>query len=72
MRIDSEAEGDMAKKKAGRKVKTEERIDIRLRVDADFQRRVQEAADRQGNPVAAFIRAAVAKELDRLDKESAE
>lgn len=49
-------------------MKTEEKIDIRLRVDADFQQRVQEAADQEGNSVAAFIRTAVVEKLKRIEK----
>ena len=51
----------------GRKkiMKTEEKIDIRLRVDGELQQRIQTAADQEGNSVAAFIRAAVVKELKR-------
>lgn len=55
-----------------KKVKTEERIDVRLRVDGDLHRRIQEAADQEGNSIAAFIRSAVVKELKRREKESAE
>ena len=61
-------EGDMGRKK----VKTEEKIDIRLRVDSELQRRIQAAADEEGNTVAAFIRAAVGKELKRREKEAGE
>ncbi len=57
----------------GRKrVKTEEKIDIRLRVDSDLCERIQNAADQEGNSVAAFIRAAVVKELNRREREAAE
>jgi uncharacterized protein (DUF1778 family) len=55
-----------------KKVKTDEKVDIRLRVDADLARRVQEAADQEGNSVAAFIRAAVVKELKRREREGVE
>jgi predicted HicB family RNase H-like nuclease len=53
-----------------KKMKTEEKIDIRLRVDGDLHRRIQEAADQEGNSVAAFIRAAVVKELKRREHEN--
>ncbi len=52
-----------------KKMKTEEKIDIRLRVDGDLHQRIQDAADQEGNSVAAFIRAAVVKELKRREKE---
>jgi uncharacterized protein (DUF1778 family) len=52
-----------------KKVKTREKIDIRLRMDADLQRRIQAAADEEGNTVAAFVRAAVVKELKRRERE---
>jgi predicted HicB family RNase H-like nuclease len=51
-----------------KKMKTEEKFDIRLRVDADLHERIQGAADQEGNSVAAFIRAAVVKELNRREK----
>jgi predicted HicB family RNase H-like nuclease len=55
----------------GRKrVKTEEKIDIRLRVDSELHERIQTAADQEGNSVAAFIRAAVVKELKRREREA--
>ena len=50
-------------------MKTEEKIDIRIRVDEDLQQRIQAAADLEGNSVAAFIRSAVVKELNRRDSE---
>jgi predicted HicB family RNase H-like nuclease len=62
----------MAKKKATGKMKLDEKIDIRLRVDGDLHQRIQEAADQEGNSVAAFIRSAVVKELKRREKESSE
>jgi predicted HicB family RNase H-like nuclease len=60
----------MAKKK--RKMKTEEKIDIRLRVDDELHRRIQAAADQEGNSVAAFIRSAVVRELKRREREATE
>jgi predicted HicB family RNase H-like nuclease len=58
------------KKKA--KMETEEKIDIRLRVDGDLHARIQAAAAQEGNSLAAFIRSAVVKELKRREKEAAE
>jgi predicted HicB family RNase H-like nuclease len=52
-----------------KKMKTEEKIDIRLRVDSELHQRIQDAADQEGNSVAAFIRSAVVKELKRQEKE---
>lgn len=46
-----------------------DRIDIRLRVDPELHRRIQAAADQEGNSVAAFIRSAVVKELKRRESE---
>lgn len=43
------------------------KIDIRFRLDDDLYRRVKDAADREGNSVAAFIRSAVAEELKRRE-----
>ena len=48
-----------------KKMKTDEKVDIRLRVDVEFQQRVQEAADQEGNSVAAFIRTAIVEKLKR-------
>jgi uncharacterized protein (DUF1778 family) len=50
-----------------KKMKTEEKVDIRLRVDAEFQARVQAAADQEGNSVAAFIRTAIVEKLKRIE-----
>ncbi|MHC5538535.1 YlcI/YnfO family protein [Singulisphaera rosea] len=55
-----------------KKVRTEDKIDIRLRVDEDLHNRIQAAADQEGNSVAAFIRSAVVKELKRREKEASE
>jgi uncharacterized protein (DUF1778 family) len=55
-----------------KKVKAEEKVDIRLRVDSDLHDRIQAAADQEGNSVAAFIRAAVVKELKRREREESE
>lgn len=55
-----------------KKMKTEEKIDIRLRVDGELHRRIQAAADQEGNSVAAFIRSAVVRELKRREKEGDE
>lgn len=52
-----------------KKMKAEERFDIRLRVDGELHARIQEAADQEGNSIAAFIRAAVVKELKRRERE---
>jgi hypothetical protein len=52
-----------------KKMKVAEKIDIRLRMDGELQRRIQAAADQEGNSVAAFIRATVVKELNRRDRE---
>lgn len=62
----------MGRKKVKAKMKVEEKIDIRLRVDGDLHQRIQAAADQEGNSVAAFIRSAVVKELKRREKEAAE
>jgi predicted HicB family RNase H-like nuclease len=51
------------------KAKAMEKIDIRLRVDAELHRRIAAAADQEGNSVAAFIRSAVVKELKRRERE---
>jgi uncharacterized protein (DUF1778 family) len=51
---------------------TEEKTDIRLRVDAELQQRIQAAADAEGNSVAAFIRSAVVRELKRREREAQE
>lgn len=50
-------------------VMARERIDICLQVNGNLYRRIREAADQEGNPIAAFIRSAVAKELKRREKD---
>lgn len=55
-----------------KKMKTAEKIDIRLRVDSDLHERIQAAADQEGNSVAAFIRSAVVKELNRRERDAGE
>jgi hypothetical protein len=40
-------------------------IDIRLLIDGDLYRRIQAVADREGNSVAAYIRAALSRDLKR-------
>ena len=62
----------MAKKKARAKMKTEERLDIRLRVDGELHEEIQEAAGQDHCSIAAFIRAAVVKELKRRKRETTE
>ncbi len=57
----------MAKKRAKHVTETETRMDIRLRVDSDLHDRIKAVADREGNSVAAFIRATVVRELDRRE-----
>lgn len=70
MRILGRPEGEpMERKKAKSNMK---KVDIRLRVDAEFQKRIQELADRDMTTVAAIIRAAVIRDLKRIEKESAE
>lgn len=53
-----------------KKMKANEKFDVRLRVDEALHRQLQGAADEEGNSVAAFIRAAVVKELKRRQKEA--
>jgi predicted HicB family RNase H-like nuclease len=55
-----------------KKMKVSEKVDIRLRVDASLHDRIQTAADQEGNSVAAFIRAAVVRELTRREREASE
>ncbi len=62
---DTEAsEGIMGRKK----MKTDDKVDIRLRMDGDLHQRIFDAAEQEGNSVAAFIRSAVVKELKRREK----
>ena len=51
-----------------KKVKTEEKIDIRLRVDEKFRAKIQAAADEDQTTVAAFIRALIVREFKRREK----
>lgn len=43
------------------------KIDIRLRMDIDLHKRIKKEATKEGNSVAAFIRSAVVKELNRRE-----
>lgn len=47
----------------------DDKVDVRLRMDADFAQAIQAEADRDQIAVAAFIRQVVAKELDRRKAE---
>lgn len=49
---------------------TQEKIELRMRLNADLHSRIQAEADREGNPVAAFVRGAVIEKLDRIRRES--
>jgi predicted HicB family RNase H-like nuclease len=53
----------------GRKKKDAATFDVRLRFDLVFHQRIKRAADRDNNPVNAFIRTAVSEKLERLEKE---
>lgn len=53
-----------------KKMKTEDKFDIRLRVDESLHQRIAKAADEAELSVAAFIRTSVVKELRRLEQES--
>lgn len=55
----------MAKKKAGSKMNTEAKVDIRLRVDVEMERRIRAQAEADGNSVAAYIRRAVMQRVER-------
>jgi hypothetical protein len=54
-----------------KKMKTEDKIDIRMRVSEELRQRISEAASEDESTVAAFIRSAVVKELRRRDQEGA-
>lgn len=60
----------MGRKKMA-KTKTDEKPEIRLRVDGAFLQRIQEAADQESNSVASFVRSALLRELKRREKEDA-
>lgn len=55
-----------------KKMKTGEKVEIRLRVDESLADRIQKAADQEGNSIAAFVRSATVKELERREKGRAE
>jgi hypothetical protein len=55
-----------------KKMKVDEKVDIRLRVDTSLAERIQAAADQEGNSVAAYIRAAVVRDLKRREREDSE
>lgn len=62
----------MGRKKVTTKTKSDQKIDIRLRVDVDLERQIRDLAEQEGNSVAAFIRSAVVKEIRRRQKEAGE
>lgn len=47
----------------------EKYFELRLRIDSNLRRRIQEAADTEGNSLASFVRSAVVKELKRRERE---
>lgn len=61
--------GTMPTASARPKSKSEGKMELRLRVDADLHDRIQAAADSDGNPASAFIRVAIVRELKRREKE---
>lgn len=50
---------------------SDDRGEIRIRLDADAKRRIKAMAEADGNSVAAFVRAATMRELVRREKEDA-
>ena len=52
----------------GRKRKTDERFDLRIRVDEKLHERIKKAADAEGNAVASFVRALVVRELNERER----
>ncbi len=58
----------------GRKkvTKSAEKVDVRLRMDADFAAVIQTEVDRDQIAVAAFIRQAIVKEIERRRAERGE
>lgn len=52
-----------------KKMKTGEKVDLRLRVDSDLARQIQRLADEDRTTVAAFVRALIVKELKQRKKE---
>ena len=51
-----------------KKMKTGEKFDVRLRMDEALHKRIAEAAKAEGNSIAAFIRSAVVKELNKYER----
>lgn len=47
-----------------KKVKTEEKIDVRIRIDRDMQEWIQDRAVAQRVSVAAYIRALILKDIE--------
>ena len=58
----------------GRKkmVKTEEKVELRMRLDSDLMEQIKEVADESGLAVAAWVRSTVIRELKRIRREDAE
>jgi hypothetical protein len=53
---------------AKKTTKTAEKVDIRLRVDADFHERIQRVAEEEHTTVAGYLRACVVKDFKRREK----
>lgn len=49
-----------------------EKLEVRMRVDADLMKQIQEVADENGLAVAAWIRSTVIRELKRIRREEGE
>lgn len=58
----------------GRKkmTKTEEKVELRMRLDSELMERVKAVADESGLAVAAWVRSTIIRELKRIEREEAE
>lgn len=52
-----------------KKMKTDEKVDMRIRLDADLMEQIKTVADEDGLAMAAWVRSLILKELKRRRRE---
>lgn len=52
-----------------KKMKTEEKVELRMRLDAELMKRIQEVAEGEGLAVAAYMRNLAIRDLKRRERE---
>jgi predicted DNA binding CopG/RHH family protein len=66
----NDAEGPLMGRK--KKMKIEEKVELRMRLDSDLMERVKAVADDRGLAVAAWVRSTIIQELKRIEREENE